>query len=132
MLFLWGGFLDEFLWLARRVPGMRLGRGQILYGPTQEARSTFVVLEGCLRLYKLLGAAELTLEIVEAGHLFGDVPALAGRVRRDPRSLARGHPPAPLSIEIVTERLPLGTIYGSAYLSASNSPTVANCRPDLS
>ena len=27
---------------------------------------------------------------------------------------------------------PDGTIYGSAYLSASNSPTVVNCRPDLS
>ena len=80
MLFLWSGSRDEFLWLARRVPGMRLGRGQILYGPTQEFRSTFMVLKGGLRLYKMLGAAELTLEIVEAGHLFGDVPALAGRL----------------------------------------------------
>src|SRR5215217_8731212 len=87
---------------------MRLGRGQILYGPTQESRSTFMVLKGGLRLYKMLGAAELTLEIVEAGHLFGDVPALAGRVRRGPRSLARGHPPASPSIEIVTECLPMG------------------------
>jgi hypothetical protein len=31
------------------------------------------------RLYKVLGDAELTLEIVEAGHLFGVVPALARR-----------------------------------------------------
>jgi hypothetical protein len=131
-LFLWSSFRDEFLWLARRVPEMRLGRGQILYGPTQESRSIFMMLKGGLRPYKMLGAAELTLKIVEAGHPFGDLPALAGRVRRDPRSLARGHPPAPPSIEIVTERLPLRTIYGSAYLSASNSPTVANCRPDLS
>ena len=29
----------------------------------------------------MLGGAELTLEIVEAGHLVGDVPALAGRQR---------------------------------------------------
>jgi hypothetical protein len=85
VLFLWSSFRDEFLWLARRVPGMRLGRGQILYGPTQESRSTFMVLKGCLRPYRMLGAAELTLEIVEAGHLFGDLPALAGRVRRDAR-----------------------------------------------
>jgi hypothetical protein len=35
---------EEILWLARRVPEMRLGRGQILYGPTQESRSIFVVL----------------------------------------------------------------------------------------
>ena len=69
---------EEILWLARRVPEMRLERGQILYGPTQESRIIFVVLEGRVRLYKMLGGAELTLEIVEAGNLFGDVATLAG------------------------------------------------------
>ena len=34
------------------------------------SRINFVVLEG--RLCKMLGGAELTIEIVEAGHLFGD------------------------------------------------------------
>ena len=72
---------EEILWLARRVPEMRLERGQILYGPTQESRIIFVVLEGRVRLYKMLGGAELTLEIVEAGNLFGDVATLAGRQR---------------------------------------------------
>ena len=72
---------EEILWLARRVPEMRLERGQILYGPTQESRIVFVVLEGRVRLYKMLGGAELTLEIVEAGNLFGDVATLAGRQR---------------------------------------------------
>jgi CRP/FNR family transcriptional regulator len=71
----------EILWLARRVPEMRLERGQILYGPTQESRIIFVVLEGRVRLYKMLGGAELTLEIVEAGNLFGDVATLAARQR---------------------------------------------------
>jgi len=77
------GSLSEegVLWLARRVPEMRLERGQILYTPTQESRTIFVMLEGRVRLYKILGSAELTLEIVDAGHLFGDVPALAGRQR---------------------------------------------------
>jgi len=72
---------EEILWLARRVPEMRLERGQILYGPTQKSRIIFVVLEGRVRLYKMLGEAELTLEIVEAGNLFGDVATLAGRPR---------------------------------------------------
>ena len=71
---------EEILWLARRVPEMRLERGQILYGPTQESRIIFVVL-GQVRLYKMLGGAELALEIVEAGNLFGDVATLAGRPR---------------------------------------------------
>jgi hypothetical protein len=43
---------------------MRLGRGQILYGQTQESRIIFAVLEGRLRLYKILGDAEFTLELV--------------------------------------------------------------------
>ena len=36
----------------------------------RESRVILVVLEG--RLCKMLGAAELTIEIVEAGYLFGD------------------------------------------------------------
>jgi CRP/FNR family transcriptional regulator, cyclic AMP receptor protein len=32
-----------------------------------------------VRLYRTLGSAELTLEVIEAGRLFGTVPALAGR-----------------------------------------------------
>jgi hypothetical protein len=40
---------EEILWLARRVPEMRLGRGQVLWGPTQESRSIFVMIEGRLR-----------------------------------------------------------------------------------
>ncbi len=43
---------------------MRLGRGQILYGQTQESRINFAMLEGRLRLYKMLGDADLTLEFV--------------------------------------------------------------------
>lgn len=72
---------EEVLWLARRVPEVRLGRGRIIFGPTQESRIIFIVLEGRVRLYKILGGAELTMEIVGAGHLFGDVSALAGQQR---------------------------------------------------
>ena len=72
---------EEVLWLALRVPEMRLGRDRIIYGPTQESGIVFIVLEGRVRLYKILACAELTLEIVGAGHLFGDVPALAGKPR---------------------------------------------------
>jgi hypothetical protein len=33
---------EEILWLAGRVPEMRLGRGQIHFGSTQESRSIFL------------------------------------------------------------------------------------------
>ena len=67
------------MWLARRVSDMRFGQGQILYGPRYDSGIIFVLLEGRVRLYKAFGSQELTLEIVEAGQLFGDVPALTGR-----------------------------------------------------
>jgi CRP/FNR family transcriptional regulator, cyclic AMP receptor protein len=72
---------ERALWLARRVPELRLERAQILYGPELDSRIIFALLEGRVRLYKVLGDAELTLEVIEAGQFFGDVPALAGRQR---------------------------------------------------
>jgi len=72
---------ERALWLARRVPVVRFERGQILYGPRGDSPNILVLLEGRVRLYKMLGSQELTLEIIEAGQVFGDVPALAGRQR---------------------------------------------------
>jgi CRP/FNR family transcriptional regulator, cyclic AMP receptor protein len=70
---------ERALWLASRVPVRSLERGQTIYTPRFDAQIIFGMLEGRGRLYKVLGDAELTLEIVEAGHLFGVVPALARR-----------------------------------------------------
>jgi CRP/FNR family transcriptional regulator, cyclic AMP receptor protein len=72
---------EEARWLAQRVPEIRFGRGKIFYGPTAASQIIFVLLEGRVRLYKIFGDRELTLEIVEGGELFGYVPALAGRQR---------------------------------------------------
>ena len=69
------------LWLARRTPEMRFERGQTVYGPDYRAPIVFALLEGRVRIYIMLGGEELTLEVIEAGQLFGDVPALAGRRR---------------------------------------------------
>jgi CRP/FNR family transcriptional regulator, cyclic AMP receptor protein len=72
---------EQARWLARRIPDVRFGAGQILYSPTAASRIIFVLLEGRVRLYKIFGGRELTLEIVAAGELFGDVAALAARQR---------------------------------------------------
>ena len=72
---------EAIRWLARRVPEVRVETDQIVYGPTADSPVVFVLLEGRIRLYKMLGRREFTLEIIEAGQLFGDVPALAGRPR---------------------------------------------------
>jgi CRP/FNR family transcriptional regulator len=60
---------------------MRFERGQTVHGPTYDFSIIFALLEGRVRLHKLFHGDELTLEIIEPGHLFGDVPALAGRRR---------------------------------------------------
>jgi CRP/FNR family transcriptional regulator, cyclic AMP receptor protein len=70
---------EEALWLACRTPQMRFESGQTVYGPRYARTIVFALLEGRVRLYKTLGSAELTLEVIEAGRLFGTVPALAGR-----------------------------------------------------
>jgi CRP-like cAMP-binding protein len=67
------------LWLARRTTQRRFEPGQIIYGPAYNSTIVFALLEGRVRLYKSVGGEELTLEMIEAGQLFGDVPALAGR-----------------------------------------------------
>lgn len=72
---------ERALWLARRVPVMRFERGQIIYGPRHNSQIIYLLLKGRVRLYKMLGGQEITFEIFEAGQLFGDVPALAGRPR---------------------------------------------------
>jgi CRP/FNR family transcriptional regulator len=72
---------ERTLWLAQRVPEMLFERGQTIFGPRHDSRMIFALLEGRVRLYNLLGGEDVTLEIIEAGHLLGDVPALAGRPR---------------------------------------------------
>ena len=67
------------VWLARRTPQRRFEPGQTVYSPAYDSTIVFALLEGRVRLYKSLGGEELTLELIEAGQLFGDVPALAGR-----------------------------------------------------
>jgi CRP/FNR family transcriptional regulator, cyclic AMP receptor protein len=69
------------MWLASRVPDMHFEQGQVLWGPAQGSLIIFVLLEGRVRLFKTLDGAEITLETVQAGELFGDVSALAGRRR---------------------------------------------------
>jgi CRP/FNR family transcriptional regulator, cyclic AMP receptor protein len=72
---------ESALWLARRTPQMRLESGQTVYSPRYAGTIVFALLEGRVRLYRTLGGAEITFEIIEAGRLFGDVQALTGRRR---------------------------------------------------
>jgi CRP/FNR family transcriptional regulator, cyclic AMP receptor protein len=69
------------LWVAHRAPQRRFEPGQTIYTPAYDATIVFALLEGRVRLYKSVGGQELTLEMIESGQLFGEVPSLAGRRR---------------------------------------------------
>ena len=69
---------EEVEQLERRTPDVYLGRGQTFYTPTHAARVLFLLLEGRIRLYKAVGGQELTLEVIEAGTIFGEA-TFAGR-----------------------------------------------------
>lgn len=65
--------VEETNRLGRRIPDVRLERGQILFTPRYTSEVIFLLLEGRIRLYKVVGGRELTLDVVEAGTMFGEV-----------------------------------------------------------
>jgi CRP/FNR family transcriptional regulator len=69
---------EEVEQLERRTPEVYLDRGQTFYTPAYASRILFLLLEGRIRLYKAVGGQELTLEVIEAGTIFGEA-TFAGR-----------------------------------------------------
>ena len=67
--------------LLLRNAEIRLGEGEIFYTPEQPDGKLFVLIEGGVRIYKMEGAKESTLEMVEAGTVFGEVAFTAHRLR---------------------------------------------------
>ena len=62
----------EIASLTRKIPEITLQRGQIFYTPAYSARVVFLLLEGRMRVYRAVGAQQLTLDVVEAGTMFGE------------------------------------------------------------
>ena len=119
--------VEETNRLRQRMPVLRLERGQTLYTPRYAAGVVFLLLEGRIRLYKVAGGQELTLEVIEVGTMFGEVafaarpqgayaealePSRVGVVSLDSLgSLVRDRPEVALKIiGLLSERLHL---YGS-------------------
>jgi CRP/FNR family cyclic AMP-dependent transcriptional regulator len=70
--------LDSLSWeevdrLGLRMPEMHLERGQILYTPAHQSRILFLLLRGRVRIYKVAEEREITLDLVGAGEMFGEV-----------------------------------------------------------
>src|SRR5215203_7528834 len=67
--------------LLRRNAEIDLGAGEVFYTPQQPDGKLFILKRGGVRIYKMEGSREFTLEVVEAGTVFGEVAFTAHRLR---------------------------------------------------
>jgi CRP/FNR family transcriptional regulator len=70
--------LDDLL---QRNAEINLGAGEVFYTPQQPDGKLFILKKGRVRIYKMENAREFTLEVVEAGTVFGEVAFTAHRLR---------------------------------------------------
>src|ERR671921_998070 len=70
--------LDDLL---RRNAEINLGAGEVFYTPQEPDGKLFVLKQGRVRIYKMEGSREFTLEMVDAGTVFGEVAFTAHRLR---------------------------------------------------
>src|ERR687897_659770 len=59
--------------LLQRNAEINLGAGEVFYTPRQPDGKLFILTKGRVRLYKLEGSREFTLEVIDAGTVFGEV-----------------------------------------------------------
>jgi CRP/FNR family transcriptional regulator, cyclic AMP receptor protein len=68
---------EELEKLSFRISVARSEEGQLFYTPTHSSSMLFLLLEGRVRIYKMVGERELTLDVLESGTMFGEA-ALIG------------------------------------------------------
>jgi CRP-like cAMP-binding protein len=64
---------EEIRELLRQNSEIRLGEGETFYAPCEQGGKLFVLKKGRMRLYRSEGAREFTLEVVDAGTVFGEM-----------------------------------------------------------
>ena len=72
---------EELRVLIRQNSDVRLGTGETFYAPWQQDGKLFILKKGRMRLYRTEGAREFTLEVVEAGTVFGEMAFTPHRLR---------------------------------------------------
>src|SRR5687768_8347098 len=61
--------------LLRRNAEINLRAGEVFYTPTQSDGKLFILKQGRVRIYKMEGSREFTLEVLEAGRSSGRLPS---------------------------------------------------------
>ena len=67
--------------LLQRNAEITLGGGEVFYTPQEPDGSLFILTKGRVRIYRMEAPRELTLEMVDAGTVFGEVSFTAHRLR---------------------------------------------------
>ena len=67
--------------LLQRNAEINLRGGEVFYTPRQPDGKLFILKQGRVRIYKMEGSREFTLEVVDAGTVFGEVAFTAHRLR---------------------------------------------------
>ena len=67
--------------LLRRHAEIKLRAGEVFYTPQEPDGKMFILKQGRVRIYKMEGSREFTLEVLEAGTVFGEVAFTPHRLR---------------------------------------------------
>jgi CRP/FNR family transcriptional regulator, cyclic AMP receptor protein len=67
--------------LIQQNAEIHLGAGEVFYTPQEPDGSLFILSKGRVRIYRMEAPRELTLEMVDAGTVFGEVSFTAHRLR---------------------------------------------------
>ena len=82
---------EEIRQLVDENSDVRLEEGETFYAPWEQGGKLFVLKKGRMRLYRTEGTREFTLEVVEAGTIFGEMAFTPYRLRE---SFARAMEPS--------------------------------------
>jgi CRP/FNR family transcriptional regulator, cyclic AMP receptor protein len=82
---------EEIRELLHRNSEISLQEGEIFYAPWEHGGKLFILKKGRIRLYRTEGTREFTLEVVDAGTVFGEMAFTPHRLRE---SYARAMEPS--------------------------------------
>src|SRR3954463_16475172 len=72
---------EEIRVLIRQNSDVRLAEGETFYAPWEQGGKLFILKKGRMRLYRTEDTREFTLEVVEAGTVFGEMAFTPHRLR---------------------------------------------------
>src|SRR3954451_17472074 len=72
---------EEIRVLLRENSDVRLEEDETFYAPWEQGGKLFILKKGRMRLYRTEGSKEFTLEVVEAGTVFGEMAFTPHRLR---------------------------------------------------